>query len=428
MSKNHYDWDFNSPSIIEQHSLAKHEIIETYLISYIQTLISSPHQEELRLTLIDGFSGGGIYQHALTKETVYGSPLVMLKAVKEANRLIHQGRQKSVDLKIDYFFIDKNKSACECLKETLIASNYESLINKSVQVLESSFDIQADNIIQFIKKKSPKAGRAIFLLDQYGYSEVPAPLIRKILNSLPNAEIILTFNVDSFLTYATDKKDQAQNLLNKTGIPDALKGRTIEDIKQSEKDWRLFIQSCLYQELVQNCGAPFYTPFFIRSSQGHGDYWLIHLSQHHRARDVMTQVHWQKNNYFIHYGKAGLDMFSSLMVGYVPDRDSLYTGQNELLDFCFDNLAEERSIDALMHEIPHLVYADLKGISFEKLFKNTCNSSPASAEVYKKAIAKLIELKEVVVLSQNGAKRLSANTIHDKDQIIAPRQHSLFQF
>jgi hypothetical protein len=40
------------------------------------------------------------------------------------------------------------------------------------------------------------------------------------------------------------------------------------------------------------------------------------MSQHHRARDVMTEVHWANNNYFIHYGGAGLDMFQ--MVGYDP--------------------------------------------------------------------------------------------------------------
>jgi hypothetical protein len=180
----------------------------------------------------------------------------------------------------------------------------------------------------------------------------------------------------------------------------------------------------LYKELVESCSARYYTPFFIRSSPGHGDYWLIHLSQHHRARDVMTQIHWQKNNYFIHYGKAGLDMFSVL--GYIPERDNAYTRQMEF-PFCFDDPAQEASLDALMRDIPYLVYARDEGISFGELFSTTCNSSPASAKIYREAIGKLIELKEVEVISPDGVIRRSSNTIHDKDQVVAHRQRSLFE-
>ncbi|MGZ8916132.1 MAG: three-Cys-motif partner protein TcmP [Methylobacter sp.] len=422
MAKKHYDWNPDSPAYIEQHSLAKHEILKAYLINYIQTLTSSPYQEELKLTLVDGFSGGGVYRHKATKELVYGSPIIMLDAIKEADFLINKDRRKKIELKVDYFFVDNNKSACDCLKFSLKENDYDRLIDKSIFIRQAAFNTQAGSIIEFVGKKS-RAKRAIFLLDQYGYSDVEIPLIRKIFSTLPGAEVILNFNVAAFLTYASD--ELAQKLLNKVGIPDTLRGRSIEDIKQSEKDWRLFIQSCLYQELVQNCGARYYTPFFIRSSNGHGDYWLLHLSQHPRARDVMTQIHWKKNNYFIHYGNPGLDMFS--MVGYIPERDSAYTGQEEL-GFCFDDPAQEASIDALLHEIPHLVYARNEGISFGELFSMTCNNSPASAEIYRKAIAQLIELKELVVISQDGAQRKSPNTIHDKDQIIAHQQRSIFEF
>ena len=79
------------------------------------------------------------------------------------------------------------------------------------------------------------------------------------------------------LNYVTDQKGMTQGLLNKIGIPDALRGRTIEDIKKNKGDWRLFIQSCLYKDLVDGCGAMYYTLFFIRSDKGYGDYWLIHF-------------------------------------------------------------------------------------------------------------------------------------------------------
>jgi hypothetical protein len=66
-------------------------------------------------------------------------------------------------------------------------------------------------------------------------------------------------------------------------MPDVLRGRSIEDIKSNERDFRLYIQSCLYRELVESCGAAYFTVFFIRT-EGYGDYWLVHLSQHPTAR------------------------------------------------------------------------------------------------------------------------------------------------
>ena len=210
-------------------------------------------------------------------------------------------------------------------------------------------------------------------------------------------------------------------MLESIGVPEVLRGRRIDDIKSSEKDWRLFIQSCLYKELVENCAAKFYTLFFIRSSRGHGDYWLLHLSQRSRARDVMTRIHWDKNTHFIHYGGAGLDMFHVL--GYVPESDSNYTGQTTLEDigFCFDEPAKDASIETLMEQIPRLIYPSPDGMSFAELFATTCNSSPASSDIYRKTLERLLQFKDLEIISQRGERRKSSN-IHDSDQILAPRQ------
>lgn len=48
------------------------------------------------------------------------------------------------------------------------------------------------------------------------------------------------------------------------------------------------------------------------------------FSQKARARDVMTRIHWENNNHFIHYGGAGLEMFEVL--GYVPEKDDKKAG------------------------------------------------------------------------------------------------------
>jgi hypothetical protein len=147
------------------------------------------------------------------------------------------------------------------------------------------------------------------------------------------------------------------------------------------------------------------------------------MSQHHRARDVMTEVHWANNNYFIHYGGAGLDMFQ--MVGYDPAHDGTYLGQSPL-GFEFDDVARRASIASLNDQIPRRVYSDDTGITFGELFATTCNSSPASAQIYRESIAALVDDGVIEVLSSDGAKRRSANQIKHNDQILPPQQRPLF--
>jgi three-Cys-motif partner protein len=420
MSRKPYNWK-NGPDLIQPHSIAKHRILQSYLAAYFQTLVSSPNQDILRLTLVDGFAGGGQYVHSDTGELVKGSPFIFLDATREANFLINQGRKKPVDLRVDYFFIEADRYAHAHLDKVLRVEGYGSRIGDDIQLRHARFQDEADGIISFIKQKSPKNGRSIFALDQYGYKDVPTPLVRKIFSLLPSAEVILTFGVDSFLNFASGG-ELTQTLLDDIGIPDILQGRSITEIKNSEKDWRLFIQSGLYRSLVNRCGAKYYTPFFIRNKKGHGDYWLIHLSQHHRARDVMAEVHWNNNNYFIHYGGPGLDMFH--MVGYDPEHDDERKGQT-CFGFEFDDVARKASIAALNEQIPRLVYANVEGLSFGELFATTCNESPASAIIYRDSLGQQIEGKVIEVISADGVKRRSAQQIKSNDQIIAPPQRSL---
>ena len=166
MAKTPYMWDLGQrPPLIKQHSIAKHEILRAYLVAYIQTLISSPYQDEFRLTLVDGFAGGGIYLHETGGQEVAGSPLIMLEAVREAEYLVNKTRNKKVRLLIDYFFIEQDKRAIAVLRRELVDHGYEREIGKSIHLHNATFQSKAEDLAHFIRKKG-RAARAIFLLDQ----------------------------------------------------------------------------------------------------------------------------------------------------------------------------------------------------------------------------------------------------------------------
>lgn len=136
----------------------------------------------------------------------------------------------------------------------------------------------------------------------------------------------------------------------------------------------------------------------------------------------MARVHWSKNNHFIHYGGAGIDMFRVL--GYSADRDRAFTGQ-AAFGFCFDDIAGESSVSSLMEQLPQLIYAHDEGLSFGELFATTCNLSPADSARYKHALERLVQHKEIEVVGTDGARRFKASTITDKDQLLPAAQKTI---
>lgn len=423
MPHNPFEWpEDGSGAIIQQHSVAKLEVLRAYLVAYFQTLAASHRQEEIRLTLVDGFAGGGVFRHADTNARILGSPFVFLKAAEEAQAIMNANRGKPLRFNLNYIFIEKSAKAHRALLAALKLEGYGERLNVDIHVIHSAFEDQVDRVIAAVRRLTPNTGRAIIALDQYGYSDVPTSLIRKLLVELPRSEIVLTFAVDAFINFASDN-DATRGILARLGLSKLLDGTSIEEIKAQPGRFRFRIQSRLYQELTRACDARYYTLFFIRTG-GHGDYWLVHLSQHPRARDVMSRVHWENNNHFVHYGGAGLDMFRA--IGYDANLDEGVTGQSAM-SFEFDETANDASIRMLTEQLTPLIH-DHKAISFADLYASNCNTTPADSARFKTVLGDLIAHKEILITSPTGKVRRKASTIGDADLIQRSHQRSFFDF
>src|SRR6266850_7529828 len=147
MPRSSYDWEPGKEfPIIQQHSVAKHEILRAYLCAYIRTLVSNPNREEFRLVLVDGFAGGGVYRDVGTKEEVLGSPFIMLEAAREAEANINVDRRKPVRLNIDYYFIEIKRAAAACLRSALMERGYGARLDRDIFVFETSFEKKVDEL------------------------------------------------------------------------------------------------------------------------------------------------------------------------------------------------------------------------------------------------------------------------------------------
>ena len=107
----HYDWG-NGPAELDPHSVTKHDVLAGYIRRYLeQRTLNARGRERLKITLVDGFCGGGLYKIRGNDKLVHGSPLRMLAAVEEARVLINQARTKPIELDAQYVFIDKDAKA-----------------------------------------------------------------------------------------------------------------------------------------------------------------------------------------------------------------------------------------------------------------------------------------------------------------------------
>lgn len=101
----------------------------------------------------------------------------MLAAVEEARILINAKRTKAIDLDVRYVFIDKDARALSRLKKVLQDRGYGEAIGRSIYIIHDDFVSTSSAALQLVRDHTPRANTALFFLDQYGYSEVPAPLI-----------------------------------------------------------------------------------------------------------------------------------------------------------------------------------------------------------------------------------------------------------
>lgn len=400
--KQKYQWRIGEkPPIIDDHSKVKLDIIAAYVAKYLEIYFQNLNARNLKLSIVDGFAGGGLYQ-----DDIKGSPIRILESIQQAKMEIAFKRDTQnmppFSLNIDYFFVEKCKNTFNFLSKTLNDFGYKS---DNIITINDAFENKVDEIILKIQQKS-RSERCIFILDQYGYMDATIATVKKIFTKMKNAEIILTFSTDSLIDYLT--VDRPQTLLNL--------GLTKEDaeyilnLTDDDDCTRAKLQPILFQSIVQASGALHYTPFFIRSAVSNRSYWLFHFSTVAKARDEMTKLHWQNHNTSVHYGSAGLNM-----LGYNHRfKESLFGDV-----FLFDQTAKEKSIAMLKNELPEIIF-NQKSIVFSDLVTKVINHTPATIDMLKESLNEHVSYGEIIVKSEEGITRKKSSSIKHSDRITTP--------
>lgn len=408
-----YEWAVGTPPpVLDQHSAVKHSIVHGYIRRYISTVMAQATIPRLTLTLVDGFSGGGCYLDETDKTVVDGTPLIMLRSVLESRAELNVNRiVRPREIDAEFFFIDKNRQAAEhlhwwidCrLKDGVIAAED---VAKS-RIHNEDFIAQLPALVERIKARKG-GGRAIFLLDQYSYRAVPMRILRWLMVELPGAEIIMTFNVDSLVTFLSDNAGNRKPVRD-IDLEPYVPWDQLQWLK-TNRDWRNTLQRHLAHGIKRETGAPFMTLFFVRPYQANAwSYWLVHLSQRYRAHDVMKQLHWEHSSEFGHELEPGL-----FMLGYNPRRDEEYSGQSSIV---FGPSSEELCIDRLATDFARKLAAAQRPVSVKELFESHITNTMADESRLQQVVHRLHRSREIIVSSADERVRRPSKVYRGTDVI-----------
>ena len=387
-----FKWHPNErPPLIEEHSKAKLTVLRSYLRAYFDRLNVNPQREEFKLDLVDGFVGGGTFRDS--DEDLSGSPLIMLEESAKAIKRLNRNRTKHLRFDCKYYFVDVETAHTDHLRKVL-AERGHGIHDDKIVIRTGQFKEELSGILKEIRQRQPRAGRAIFLLDQTGFSQVELALVSRILSELPAAEVILTFAADALTNYLAETPR-----LIKAVTPLELTESQIHELIQHRDGvgGRALVQRTLRDQIRACTGTTYDTPFFIRPKRSRRALWFLHLSRHPVARDVMIQRHWEIRNTFEHYGSGDFGM-----LGWDALKNS-----DQLPLFNFEELEATQMRKQLLNSMPRQLFslASEGPVTVDAMRHAFANETAARFSDLDKVVLELAKEREVDILSPDGNVR-----------------------
>ncbi len=408
-SKDAFSWKDGKPPVCGVHSQVKLDILRDYIAAYFQTVAANPCIPRIPIHFVDAFAGGGTLRSAITGGAVPGSPFVILNAVHNAEQTIAASRKNAFCIDAMYHFADKCKYAIAELRKGIHASTYrERLAAGKIAIDRASIDSFLPKCLSRIP--SSETTKAIFFLDQCGWNAATLHHCNRILDHLPKAEIIWNVSVESMANYA-NHDDDFRAAVRRFGV-DLGDAFTSRPNFTHFSDWRKFLLMNFLGKIRTSCRARYVSPFMIQHD-GWG-YWLLHLSNHPQANNVMKGTHWQHQNDSLHEGFAGLRMLEF-------NRDNY----QQPGIFRFDTAANDATHDALFGELMPRIRSLGAEATFNHLIQSVANETPADATRVSKVLADLRAEGELEIRRAKGEKRRSGPQCGD-DRLLVPQQTKLF--
>ncbi|WP_376743798.1 three-Cys-motif partner protein TcmP [Ensifer canadensis] len=394
---------------LEEHSKSKHKILREYFFDYLAVRCRRPQQERFRLSIVDGFAGGGRYSCGTP-----GSPLIFIEELKRASESVNAQRAAEglalIEIECLLILNDASKAAVELLKSNVapmqadIAASCPKL-HVRAEYLNETFEAAYPKIKGLLEQGKYKS--VLFNLDQCGHTHVERSTILDIINSYPSAEIFYTFVISSLIAFL--RKDQPLRLQQQL-LPLGVSANNLSALEglMGRKDWLGAAEKIVFEAF--HLYAPFVSPFSINNPDG-WRYWFVHFARSYRARQVYNNILHKNATMQAHFGRSGLNMLS-----YDPR-------QAEGMLYLFDDPGRATAKEQLLSDIPRVISEAGDAMSMTEFYESIYNLTPAHADDIHSAI---IENPDLEVITPAGGGRRKANTIGAGDIVKLRNQKSFF--
>ncbi|NJM74725.1 MAG: three-Cys-motif partner protein TcmP [Acaryochloridaceae cyanobacterium RU_4_10] len=417
MSKtSNFTWsgDGNNPPIVEAHTKARHQVTEEYLKDWIVTLCGNNRAFSKKVTIIDGFCGGGVYRDNETSSLYLGSPFKIISSIEEGLKIVKNTKSKpNYELDAEFIFIDSRKEHIECLQKTLkeYAPETYKQCPDNFKFICNEFENVVDPIIENLRKRNCSS---MFILDPTGYNDVSMRSIRNII-ALKKSEIIFTFMteyISRFINLRHGKlKRVHEEILESEGYFDAI---NLGELGKPEQQG--YLRNETLRLFRRQANVPFVFSFALIPNQKIVQYFLVHLASNASAQRVIKSSAWIHNNLWIgkQYG------FSMNGMGFKsPD---YYEKSLNLFDIEEEN--RQAAIECLSDFIMPLIHSNEDGILLDLLHQLTMQDNPSTFEHYIQYLLQQRGYGEIEIIREGKATR--AQTLRNTDIICKSSQVKLF--
>jgi three-Cys-motif partner protein len=367
-----------------------------------------PQQSRFRLAIVDGFAGGGRYNCGAP-----GSPLIFVEELQNTLAAINIQRAVqglgAIEIEALLVFNDASPDVVDLLRshcEPLVAAIKDT--PSKLHIRTQYFSGPFEEVYQSMKTVvvGGRYRSVIYNLDQYGHADVNVATVQDIMRTTQSTEVFYTFAIQTLLTYLSDKNpDLLLRQLRHLGIT-AEKLRRLDDQVMTKPQWLGAAEKIVY-ETLEAC-APYVSPFSIRNPDG-WRYWMLHLANNYRARQVYNDV-LHDNGELDHFGRSGLRMFN-----YNPENEG------RLYLFKDDDRAAARA--QLHNDIPKLVTEAGDAMPMSDFYEAAYSATPAHKDDIHSA---MLANEDLEVLTPDGGVRRKGNTISVGDILRLKRQRSFF--
>ena len=409
MAKKHYPWTEGAE--LGEHSKRKHEVLATYFHRYLLTRCQHRHQTRFKLTIVDGFAGGGVY-----KKGEPGSPLVFIDGLCRASDEVNEVRRKEEreELRIQCRLVlnDIDPDTIALLRDEVDKRFAQVRQTHPTLDLEIEYHTLAFERFYWLHRTDlfgSGYANLLFNLDQYGYAHVKRSTLVDIMNAdARSVEVFFTFAIQTLIAFLEKKRPGTLAPYLDPLDVHAEKLDELEDVFGTKR-WLGTAERLVFESYKSV--APYVSPFSIHNPAG-WRYWFIHLAKNYRARQVYNDVLHASSTVQAHYGRVGLRMLS-----YDPRRD------DDASLYLFEPNARDTAVDELHDDIPKLIAEVGDAISVTDFYATIYNATPAHAADIHRAI---MENPDLEVRTERGGLRRSAGSIATTDVLHLKRQSSFF--